>query len=520
MTDVERMTAEAAVGATTGARVLSRDGHEGVSHDETLRVFFDSLLKNGPFALGLCDSKLRFITVNEAFAEIGAGRERGDYVGKVPDEIMPALEPKLGGVLRQVMKTGRPLVNVKITGALQRTPGQRRWWLGTFYPIRLRQRISGLGMTMVDISDRKRSRQALAASEERFRLLAENAVDVIYRYRFHPDNRFEYVSPSATAMTGYTPEQYYADPYLGVKITHPDDHAVLQAVMRPVDIGGPHVLRWIRKDGALMWTEHRSRAVCDAAGKVIAVEGIARDVTTRKRAEQERDQAARLQELFVGVLGHDLRNPLSAITTTASVLLEKNGLGHTDAEAVARIVRSGRRMAIMIDQLLDFTRTRSGGGMSVEKRPTNLAEICSHVADELRSSNPGRVIQCRARGGARGKWDPDRLSQVVSNLVGNALRYGDAERPIRLSVSGKPSIVTIEVHNQGAPIPRALRPSLFQPFRRGGRSVGEPAGSASSSKGLGLGLYISHQIVLAHGGTTEVSSTRAEGTTFRVILPR
>jgi PAS domain S-box-containing protein len=121
-------------------------------------------------------------------------------------------------------------------------------------------------------------------NDERFRLYADNATDLIYRYRLLPTPGFEYISPSATEMTGYTPEEHYADPDLGVSRVHPEDRHLLEGPRRFSE--EPLVLRWYRKDGALIWTEQRHKPIYDGAGNVIAIEGIARDITERKLAEE------------------------------------------------------------------------------------------------------------------------------------------------------------------------------------------------------------------------------------------
>jgi PAS domain S-box-containing protein len=155
------------------------------------------------------------------------------------------------------------------------------------YPIVKDGAVDGAIVTFVDITERKRTEQKLRESEERFRLLAENAKDIIYRYRLKPTPAFEYVSPSATALTGYTPEEHYADPELGLKLIHPDDRHILETFLQsPESADRALTLRWVSKKGRILWTEQQINLFYDAQGELEALEGIGRDITERKEAEE------------------------------------------------------------------------------------------------------------------------------------------------------------------------------------------------------------------------------------------
>lgn len=232
-----------------------------------------------------------------------------------------------------------------------------------------------------------------------------------------------------------------------------------------------------------------------------------RDITQRREAEQIRD-------LFVGVIGHDLRTPLGAIMLSARALLKREGASGRNARTAARIADSAARMSEMVSQLLDLTRIRLGAGMPLQRRPADLGEICREAVDEIEHAHPTRRIEREIWGDLAGVWDADRLAQVVSNLLDNALRHGDPEQLVRLRgwASG-PGKVSLEIHNRGEPIPPEIMPALFHPFRQ---SIEE----RPERRSLGLGLFIAHTIVEAHGGRIEVESTRERGTHFTVHLPR
>jgi PAS domain S-box-containing protein len=238
----------------------------------------------------------------------------------------------------------------------------------------------------------------------------------------------------------------------------------------------------------------------------------------RKRAASDREglvedlrETVRLNEIFAGVLAHDLRNPLAAMLMGAEILL-MSGMVQEASSPLTRILTSGRRMARMIEQVMDFTRIRQGAGIQPTLERCDLAEICRQMMDELGHANPGWKLRLELLGDPNGHWDRGLLSQVVSNLVGNALQHGRPEGGLRLRIDGTSSSrVILQVHNAGM-IDSALVPHIFDAFREGTNRHGR-------SKGLGLGLFITKHLVEAHGGSVGLVSA-AEGTSFTVDLPR
>jgi PAS domain S-box-containing protein len=254
--------------------------------------------------------------------------------------------------------------------------------------------------------------------------------------------------------------------------------------------------------------------VRDVRGEVRWVGSVVVDITERQRAEAELRRAAEFRERFLGVVSHDLRNPLNAILLSANALMRAEELPARQLKAVRRIVTSAERMGRMIGELLDFTRGRLGGGIPISRQPLNLRHLCRHVLEELEAAHPGRELLLEAEGHFQGEWDPDRLAQVFGNLFKNALDYSPEGSPVRISLHDEGDTVRVEVHNEGRPIPAELLPSIFQPFRRFSEESTHP------TSGLGLGLFIVEQIILGHGGTVSVRSSQREGTTFTVRLPR
>ena len=248
-----------------------------------------------------------------------------------------------------------------------------------------------------------------------------------------------------------------------------------------------------------------------AAHRRSAESDLAR-LRAEKEALAERERLVEFQDRFVAILGHDLRNPLAALRMGLRVLERK--VPPEQASAIGRMMGSAARMGRMIEQLLDFARSRLGGGIPLAPVATSLRGTVSLVADEERVQHPDRELVVVMAGDLDGVWDPNRLAQVVSNLLGNAMTYGAPDEPVRVETTAGPERVGLAVHNGGPPIPEAVQRVLFDPFRRGERES-----RAAGTSGLGLGLYITKEIVSAHHGTIAVESNHA-GTTFRIELPR
>ena len=224
-----------------------------------------------------------------------------------------------------------------------------------------------------------------------------------------------------------------------------------------------------------------------------------------------RTEALRINEMFMAVLSHDLRTPLQSIVAAATVL-KRQPPPDKAALMADRVLGASQRMGHMIEDLLDVTRIRQAGGLALQLGPAHMQTVVQRTLDEAATSHPERGIESTVEGDLAGTWDAERLCQVVTNLVGNALQHGSADHPVRIAVDGsRPEEVSITVYNGGT-IPPGLLPHLFDPFRGGEREPGR-------HQGLGLGLFIAHQIVRAHHGTIEARSHN-DVTSFRVTLPR
>ena len=224
------------------------------------------------------------------------------------------------------------------------------------------------------------------------------------------------------------------------------------------------------------------------------------------------EETLHLNEMFMAVLGHDLRNPLSAMLTGAELIHQRSS-DEGVRKTAGRMLASGKRMGRMIEDVLDLARARLAGGIVVKRERTDFGQLVQRMVQEHRTAHPQHRIEVLQEGDVVGEWDADRLAQVASNLIGNALQHGDPAEPVRLHVDGtRAESLLFCVTNAGV-IPPELRASLFDPFRGGQRQGGR-------GEGLGLGLYIVQHIIQAHQGGVEVRSDSGRHTVFRVELPR
>jgi signal transduction histidine kinase len=250
----------------------------------------------------------------------------------------------------------------------------------------------------------------------------------------------------------------------------------------------------------------------DSLGRVVGSVTVIEDVSAERAIAAERERISEFQQQMLGIVGHDLRNPLGAIVAGIA-LLDATLEGTPATKIVRRLESSTQRMTRIVEQLLDVTRARLGTGIPIELRDVQLLPIVKAAVDEMSLAYPKTKFEMLDPVDIEGRWDPDRLAQVLSNLLGNAAQYGRKDAPVTIQIEKLRSIVTISVTNaiRDKPIPQEQLAVLFDPYRRG-------RGSERHHTGLGLGLYIVHEIVRAHGGQINVDSTAA-GTSFRVMLP-
>jgi signal transduction histidine kinase len=273
-----------------------------------------------------------------------------------------------------------------------------------------------------------------------------------------------------------------------------------------------------RYDGVFRWIFDRGVPYTDDRGQFAGFIGSCVDVEDRRRAEDARERhdreqlalAREFEEWILAIVSHDIRNPLNAIGGSAKLLEARAGRDEKMRTIAARIERSAARITNIVGDLLDLSRQRKGGGIPVIPTETDLHGLCREVAAEIGTFAEDRKIEVVCEGDATGVWDPNRVTQALSNLVANAVKHGAAGKPIDVRITSDSEHAIVEVHNEGA-IPVEIMPKLFQPFA---------VRAAHRREGLGLGLFIAKAIAQAHRGDLHVASTPETGTTFRLVLPR
>jgi hypothetical protein len=219
--------------------------------------------------------------------------------------------------------------------------------------------------------------------------------------------------------------------------------------------------------------------------------------------------------MFLAILSHDLRDPLNCISMASQLIARTANQDPSSPQALSIIEKNTEVVTRLISDLIDFASTGIGSAMPLTRAAVDLEKLCRNVFEGFCIAYPQRTLRFHPTGDLTGDWDGARLRQVISNLMGNAIHHGSAEGPVELSVTSEGSTVVLSVHNEGPPIPPEMLATIFDPLVR--HTL--PESTARRVGSIGLGLYIVHEIVVAHGGTVEVASTEQEGTTFTVRLP-
>lgn len=362
----------------------------------------------------------------------------------------------------------------------------------------------------------RRARAALESSNAQLRPQVEildNVHDSIIVTNLA--GQITYWNEGARRIFGYTAEEMLGQPVTRL-YPEPDPARLTHDLDRILEGGWSAEWEGRHKNGAVVWVDVRTFPMRSADGTPVSFIGVSRDITELRRLrEDERRRAASTQQL-VGIVSHDLRNPLSAIRVAVELEQRRQEHGPATRRTLARVSACAERMSRMVADLLDFTQARLGGGLHVHPRALDLHELTRQVVEEVQVAHPERLLRWEQRGDGEGVLDGDRMAQVLTNLLANALQYSPPDTPITVVSHGEAHALRLEVHNHnlGEPLAPEDRARLFEPLQRGAGAV------PTNQRSIGLGLFIVDHVVRAHRGSIDVHSTRQEGTTFTVLLPR
>jgi PAS domain S-box-containing protein len=374
-----------------------------------------------------------------------------------------------------------------------------------------------------DLEERVLERtKAFVDSERRYQLLADNAQDIVFRVIVQPTPQLEYVNPAVQTILGYTPEECYAGVWIVAGWLHPDDQSMLQVMAEAgTNISTTLRLRWLHKDGSIIWLEQHNVYVRDADGNIVAIEGIARDVTKQEQAEFELQQALAKQidlneqkNRFVSMVSHDFRTPLSVIQSSAGIM-ERYSDRLNDSQRAAHFEKINsqiRRMIGLLDDVLTITRADSSAN-HLALAVVDLDRLCQGIADDFQNTIDTQHqlnYRCTSENNLV-TVDERMLVQAIVNLVSNAHKYSPEGTTVQFSLQVDAENAVITVSDSGIGIPEADQHQLFEAFNR--------ASNVGAIQGTGLGLAIVKRVVEAHHGTIAIASQVGIGTTFTVTLP-
>lgn len=486
----------------------------------------NAFLTSSPVAVAFLDQDLRYIYANEALAAIN-GVPLKEHIGRTVWEVLPAWASDIQVVVEQVLATKQPLLNQEVSGETN-PPGLYRYGLVNYYPVYLPDgEVLGVGITSMDISELKRTEQALRESEERYRSLVTASSQIVWR----ANHQGQFVDVQGwEEFTGQPVEELLAGSTAAI---HPQDlERVRQIWYKAVKSKTTYeVEHRIRKyDGTYEYFAIRGIPVLDAGGEVYTWVGMTTNIHQRKQAEMEREQlleaerrareeaerANRIKDEFLAVLSHELRSPLNPILGWTQMLQTYKLDEKATQQALATIERNAKLQTQLIEDLLDISRILRGK-MVLNIAPVNLVSVIQSALETVRLAAEAKNIKIQTRfaaGVGEVLGDSARLQQVVWNLLSNAVKFTPAGGQIEIDLELKDINAQISVKDTGKGINPNFLPHVFEYFRQ------EDSKTTRKYGGLGLGLAIVRHLTELHGGTVAVDSPgEGLGATFTVSLP-
>lgn len=536
----------------------------------------ETIYQSAPIGLNVLDADLRFVRINQRLAEIN-GFSVEAHLGRTVRELLPEVANIAEEILRPILQTGEPRLNVEITGETPAQPGVQRVWLESFWPLKEGDRIIGISTVCEEITERKRAEAALHESEDRLRMAIESAQ--LGTWDWNCVTHAVKWDAGCKAMYGLPAN---AEVHAGLFLAgaHPDDrerlqHAIQQA-LDPSHRGSYDVeYRTIGlQDNIERWIAARGQTYFSPEGKALRFIGTVLDITSKKQAEAQREQllqqeqaareaaerANRIKDEFLAVLSHELRTPLNPILGWARLLQSRSFPPAQVQQALSTIERNAQLQVQLIDDLLDISRILRGK-LSLNLAPVNLVQIIRAAMETVRLAAEAKAIRLQLiiadtgtdvekdieinteinteknTGSNTNSYtdvsviknteshrcdrpplqvfgDAGRLQQVIWNLLSNAIKFTPSGGEVNIRLQSHEGQIDLQVQDTGKGIAPPFLPHIFEAFRQ------QDASTTRQFGGLGLGLTIVRQLVEAHGGTiTADSGGEGQGATFTVCLP-
>lgn len=463
-----------------------------------------------------------FSFANHAYRALVGGRE---LIGKGLLDALPELRGQgFESLLDRVVASGAPHVGRSVAVQLAReVAGEpEEIFLDFVYAPHwnAQRQATGVLVCAFDVTEHARARNAAESTTAELEAIIQSLPDAVY---VGDACGIQRANQRALTMLGYD-DLAELNRSIGTLAAEIETRRVDTGALIPADaqafaraLSGSVDVQEVQVRHLKTGEERVLRCACApvrVGGEVVAAVAINSDITERKRTEAVLRERAEFEQQLIGIVSHDLRNPLNVILLGVESVLARQPLDERGKSAVHRIRSSAKRATRMINDLLDLTLARLGSGIPVRPQPLDLHTLTRRVVEELRASFPGRDLRVETEGDGRGVWDADRLDQVVTNLATNALKYSPVGTPVRVRVWPRGDSIGLEVHNQGPPIPLEAIGRLFEPMQR---ASSQPDRVGRS---MGLGLFIVRLVVEAHAGSVSVESSAEAGTTFTVCLPR
>jgi PAS domain S-box-containing protein len=488
----------------------------------------DQAIEKSPVGFALVDSQFRYIKINEAFCQIN-GKRVDEHIGKTIREMVPNIALNVEEIITHVFQTGESILSVPIKGKLRNEPFKEISGLISYYPIKRPggRSIFGVAISFEDLTDQHRVERMLRENQSRLNFAQEAGKMGVFDWRFSTSE--VHWTPQLEAIYGLDKGEFGGYFENWIKFIHPDDLGKVKGNMKivfkeNVDLGMQ--FRIIRKDGAIRWILSRGGVIRDSFGNTIGFSGINVDITEQKsieerlrRAEGELLEALAARDEFFAIASHELKTPLTSLKLQVQIhqrAIEKKDPLALTHDKVSQLLHKNlsqlQRLNRLVEDMLDISRIRTGK-LSLKKERCEISailkDILSRSREQFLTCGSGEPIVAM-EGEAFGHWDSLRIEQVISNVINNAIRYG-LGNPIAIKLAHFHEKVCISVTDKGMGIAPEDEKRIFQRFERGKLTL--------EVSGLGLGLFISKQIIDAHSGNIWIESKLGAGTTFHIELP-